>query len=204
MYLQHLRRTATLAAITAVLAATSHADADVRASRRDADLLKQKVVAINQFAAGPSKAPQRTTVTENEVNAYLALDAPNDLPVGVLEPSVTILGPGRLSGRAVVDLDAVRKQSPPRSLLDPRNLLIGRLPVTATGVLTTGNGVARFSLESAAIGGFPMPKIVLQEILSYYSRTPEKPDGISLDGPFDLPSNIREIQVDRGQAIIIQ
>jgi hypothetical protein len=204
MYLQHVRRAANLAVISAVLAATSYADADVRASRRDADLLKQKVVAINQFGARPSKLPRRTTVTENEVNAYLTLDALNDLPVGVLEPSVTILGSGRLSGRAVVDLDAVRRQSPPRSLLDPRNLLIGRLPVTATGVLTAGNGVARFSLESAAIGGLPMPKIVLQEILSYYSRTPDKPDGISLDGPFDLPSNIREIQVDPGQAIIIQ
>jgi hypothetical protein len=204
MYLQHLRRAAHLAVVGAVLAATSYADADVRASRRDADLLKQKVVSINQFAARPSKVPRRTTVTENEVNAYLALDAPGDLPVGVLEPSVTILGPGRLTGRAVVDLDAVRKQSPPRSLLDPRNLLIGRLPITATGVLTTANGVARFSLESAAIGGLPVPKLVLQDILSYYSRTPEKPEGISLDGSFDLPSNIREIQVDRGQAIIIQ
>jgi hypothetical protein len=117
---------------------------------------------------------------------------------------VTILGPGRLSGRAVVDLDVVRRQSPPTSLLDPRNLLIGRLPVTATGTLKTGNGLGRFSLESAAIGGLPMPKVVLQEILSYYSRTPEKPEGISLDDPFDLPSNIREIQVDRGQAIVIQ
>jgi len=109
-----------------------------------------------------------------------------------------------LSGRAVVDLDAVRRQSPPTSLLDPRNLLIGRLPVTAIGVLTTGNGVARLSLESVAIGGLPMPKFVLQEIVSYYSRSAEKPAGISLDDSFDLPSNIREIQVDRGQAIIIQ
>ncbi len=204
MYLRQLPRTAYLAVIAAILAATSHAGADARTSRRDADLLKQKVAAINQFAVRPSKATRRTIVTENEVNAYLTLDAPGDLPVGVLEPSVAIVGPGRLSGRAVVDLDAVRRQSPPRSLLDPRNLLIGRLPITATGVLTTGNGVAHFSLESAAIGGLPMPKIVLQEILSYYSRTPQKPDGLSLDGPFDLPSSIREIQVDRGQAIIIQ
>jgi hypothetical protein len=192
------------AVVAALLTLTLHADADGRASRRDADLLKRKVVAINQFAAKPSKVPRRTTVTENEVNAYLALDAVNDLPVGVLEPSVTILGPGRLSGRAIVDLDAVRKQSPPTSLLDPRNLLIGRLPVTAIGVLTTGNGVARLSLESVAIGGLPMPKFVLQEIVSYYSRSSEKPAGISLDDSFDLPSNIREIQVDRGQAIIIQ
>jgi len=211
MYLQHLRRAIAprtqvrMAALgAALLVLTSPASADGPASRRDADLLKQKVVTINQFATQPSKTPRRTTVTENEVNAYLALDAVNDLPVGVLQPSVTILGPGRLSGRAVVDLDAVRKQSPPTSLLDPRNLLIGRLPVTAIGVLTTGNGVARLSLESVAVGGLPMPKFVLQEIVSYYSRSPEKPAGISLDEAFDLPSNIREIQVDPGQAIVIQ
>ena len=190
------------AAALAVVA--SHVDADTPASRRDADLMKQKVIAITQLGAKSVRPPRRTTVTENEVNAYLTLDAGKDLPAGVVQPWVTILGPGRLSGRAVVDLDVVRRQSPPTSLLDPRNLLIGRLPVTATGTLKTANGLGRFSLESAAIGGLPMPKVVLQEILSYYSRTPEKPGGIGLDDPFPLPARIREIQVDRGQAIIVQ
>ena len=166
--------------------------------------MKQKVVTITQFGAKPVRQRLRTTVTENEMNAYLTLDAVKDLPTGVVDASVAILGPGRLSARAVVDLDAVRRQSPPKSLLDPRNLLFGRLPVTATGVLTTANGLARLSLESVAIGGLPMPKAVLQEILSYYSRTAQKPDGISLDDPFALPANIREIRVDRGHAIVIQ
>ena len=42
-----------------------------------------------------------------------------------------------------------------------------------------------------------MPKFVLQEIVSHYSRTPEKPAGIGLDDPFALPARIREIQVER-------
>jgi len=84
------------------------------------------------------------------------------------------------------------------------NYLFGRLPVTAVGTLTTSNGVGRFALESATVGSVPMPKMLLQEIVSYYSRTPEKPAGISLDDPFELPARIREIQVDRGQAIIVQ
>ena len=193
-----------MAVSMAIAAIASHASADARASRRDADLMKQKVVIITQHGAKPARQLRRTTVTENEVNAYLTLEALKDLPAGVVEPSVAILGPGRLSARAVVDLDAVRKQSPPRGLLDPRNLLFGRLPVTATGLLTTGNGLARLSLESVAIGGVPMPPVVLQEIVSYYSRTPQKPNGISLADPFALPANIREIRVDRGQAIVIQ
>ena len=106
------------------------------------------------------------------------------MPAGVVEPSMTIARHRPPVGRAVVDLDAVRKQKAPTSLLDPMNYLMGRLPVTATGVLTTSNGVGRFELESASVGSVPIPKILLQEIVSYYSRTPEKPAGISLDDPF--------------------
>jgi len=117
---------------------------------------------------------------------------------------VRILGTGRVSGRAVVDLDAVRKQRNSASLLDPASYLTGRLPVTAAGVLTTTNGVGQFALESASVGGVPIPKFLLQEIVSYYSKTADKPAGISLDDPFALPARIREIRVERGQAIIIQ
>jgi len=180
------------------------ARADVAPSRHDAQLLKQKVATINGFSAQPAKQARRTTVTENELNAYLAYDAGQDLPIGVVSPSLTILGTGRVSGRAVVDLDAVRRQSPPTSLLDPRNLLMGRLPITATGVLTTSKGVGRFDLESATVGGIPVPKVVLQEIVSHYSKTPSNPAGIGLDDPFALPAGIREIQVERGQAIVVQ
>src|SRR5437868_245131 len=174
------------------------------ASRRDADVLRQKVDLINKHAERPTKEGRRTTVTESEVNAYLAIDARPQLPVGVVDPAVTIVGTGRLSGRAVVDLDAVRTAKNPTSLLDPVNYLSGKVPVTATGTLTTKNGVGRFVLESAAIGRIPVPKLILQEIVSYYSRTPEKPAGIGLDDPFELPAKIREIQVLRGQAIIVQ
>ena len=107
--------------------------ADVRASKRDAALLKQKVATITAHAEKPTKVARRTTVTENEVNSYLVYEAREQIPVGVVDPSVTILGTGRVSGRAVVDLDAVRKQKNPTSLLDPMNYLMGRLPVTATG-----------------------------------------------------------------------
>jgi hypothetical protein len=138
------------------------------------------------------------------VNAYLAFEAKEQLPVGVVDPAVTIVGTGRLSGKAIVDLDAVRKAKGPTSLLDPMNYLWGRLPVSAIGVLKTSKGVGHFELESTRINGVPIPKLLLQEILSYYSRTAEKPAGISLDDPFALPARIREIQVQRGQAIIVQ
>lgn len=178
--------------------------ADARATKRDAAALKQKVTGITAFADRPGRAGRRTIVTEAEVNSYLVYDAKQQIPVGVVDPSIAVIGPGRLSGRAVVDLDAVRKQKAPTSLLDPMNYLMGRLAVTAVGTLKTANGVGRFELESSSIGSIPIPKILLQEIISYYSRSPEKPSGIGLDDPFALPARIREIQVERGQAIIVQ
>jgi hypothetical protein len=178
--------------------------AETKYTRRDADTLRQKVAIINEHGQRDVRQPRRTTITENEVNSYLVFDAGQQLPAGVVEPSVSILGPGRLFGRAVVDLDAVRKSRASTSLFDPTNYLTGRLPVTATGTLTTNGGTGRFQLESATVGGVPVPKLLLQEIVSYYSRTPDKPSGIGLDDPFALPARIREIQVERGHAIIVQ
>jgi hypothetical protein len=193
-------------ALAAICATVAHAapGGDARAQQRDSALLRQKVDIINKHAERPTKQGRRTVVTENEVNAYLAVDARPQLPTGVVAPSVTIVGTGRLSGRAVVDLDAVRVAKNPTSLLDPVNYLTGKVPVTAVGVLKTSNGIGHFELESASVGRIPVPKLILQEIVSYYSRTAEKPSGISLDDPFALPARIREIQVLRGQAIIVQ
>lgn len=202
MSCNHLGAAVGLAAAGALLGGTL--GADTRASRQDAAELRRKITTITRYAAARATAPRRTTITERELNAYLAYDAKPELPAGVVDPQVTMLGTGRLSGRAVVDLDAVRREKNPTSLLDPVSYLTGRLPLTVTGVLATSTGVGRFTLESATIGGVPVPKALLQQIVSHYSRAPERPNGVSLDDPFPLPARIREIQVERGRAVIVQ
>jgi hypothetical protein len=198
-----MRRSALTASLVALLLAAAPS-ADIRTSRKDAARLREKVATITAHGEKAVKQPRRTILTENEVNSYLVYDAKEQLPVGVVDPWLSAIGPGRVSGRAVVDLDAVRKARNATSLLDPMNYLFGRLPVTATGTLKTANGVGRFELESASVGSVPIPKMLLQEIVSHYSRTKENPSGLSLDDPFALPARIREIQVERGQAIIVQ
>ncbi len=165
--------------------------------------LERKLDPIRRQAERPDKA-KPVVITESDVNGYLHAAGASGLPAGVVDPTVSILGDGRISGRAVVDLDAVRKDKKPAGLLDPVNLLRGQVPVMATGVLTVSDGVGHFALESATAGGVPIPKVLLQYILSYYSRTPDNPDGLSLDRPFPLPEHIREVSVERGRAIITQ
>ena len=194
-----------MAIVAAGLMPAASTLAQVPASRTDAQTMKRKVAAIAARGERPTTEGQRTTVTESEVNSYLAYELGGDLPTGVMDPSVSAIGPGILSGRAVVDLDAVRKAGGNSTgLFDLRSYLTGHVPVTATGVLRTSNGRARFELQSASVGGVPIPKSLLQQIVAYYSKSPGKPGGISLDEEFDLPARIREIQVERSQAIIVQ
>ena len=177
-----------------------------RLSREDADRFQSKLTRIVAFGNAPAvKAakPQSTPVTDAEVNSYLKYNAGSQVPTGIVDPVLSALGEGRVSGRAVVDLDAVRTQKK-RGWLDPLGYLTGRLPVTASGVLTTKEGQGQFVLQSAEISGVTIPKSVLQELLSYYSKSKETPEGINMDAPFELPSRIREIRVGTGTSTVVQ
>jgi hypothetical protein len=127
----------------------------------------------------------------------------DQVPAGVVDPTLNALGDGRVRGAAVIDLDAVRKQKA-RGWTDPLSYMTGRLPVTAAGLLITQNGVGRFQLESAEISGISIPKSLLQELLSHYSKSAENPSGISIDDPFALPASITEIRVGKGEATVVQ
>lgn len=175
-------------------------------TRQDADRFQQKLLQIVSFGnmkPAAKAAPRSTQLSDSELNAYLRFHARDQIPAGIVEPSLHALGEGRVSGRAIVDLDAVRKQKT-RGWLDPMGYLTGRVPLTAAGRLTTQNGVGRFDLESAEISGVPIPKTVLQELLSFYSRSDEQPAGINMDDPFELPSRIVEIRVARGNTTVVQ
>ena len=196
------RLTAGLLCVVAVIPMAAQA----RLSRQDGERFQAKLITI--VAHGNAKPvaaakPRITQITDTEVNSYLRFHAAEQIPVGVVDPALTALDDGRVSGTAIVDLDAVRKQKQ-RAWSDPMGYLSGRLPLMAVGRLTTKDGIGRFELESAELSGVPVPKTLLQELLSYYSKTPENPAGIDMDAPFELPSRIREIRVVRGNATVVQ
>jgi hypothetical protein len=172
-------------------------------SRADADAFHTKLIQIGTNGLAEKPSARKITVLEREVNAYLNVNAKRDLPPGVLNPVIRILPDGRLNGQATVDLDAVRTQKE-RGMLSPWALLRGTVPVEAVGTLRTQNGVGAFTLESASIGGVPVPKTVLQEVVSYYSRSESQPNGVDFEAPFRLPARIREIQTRQGQALVVQ
>jgi hypothetical protein len=191
--------------LVAILAAVAPVLTDRQSlAREDATRLRAKTDAITRNGQASSFAPLVTTVTEQEVNAYLAFDAKEFLPAGLTEPRIIVLPDLSLSGTAIVDLDAVRRLRQSRGWLDPLNYLSGKVPVAVTGRLDATDGMARFALESAKVGSIPVPKIVVQELVTFYSMTASNPRGLSLDDPYPLPARIRQIDVRPGGALVKQ
>jgi len=162
---------------------------------------KLQAIVARSLVTSATAEPVTTTFTQDEINAYLS--ALGDLPSGLRQPSVRLLDAGGLDVRALVDLDAVR-DSQDRGWLDPFKYVSGMLNVQAIGSLRGTRGQGVFRLESAKVGGAPVPKALLQELLVYYTRSPELPNGLKLDTPFDLPASIREVDVRLGLATVIQ
>lgn len=190
-------------ALVALLSCIASAASDP-VTRRDAARLQAKIDRINKNAA-ERRGAVKTAVSEAELNSYLLYELGDKLPAGVKDPWVSILGEGRVSGRATVDLSQVGKsRKTAGGMLDPYSYLTGSVPVEADGVLKSKDGMASFVLESASVSGVPVPVWMLQDIVTSYSKSPESPQGVALDKPFALPAGIREIQIARGQAIVIQ
>jgi len=161
-----------------------------------ADRMQQKLEAIVKFGAIPRLETQSTVIEEGEVNAYIAQHLQSEIPPGISTPTLRILADNRLSATATLDLDAMNAGRPPSEGFDPIRLLTGSLPAKVSGRLITENGTGRFELESAELGGIPLPRALVSQLVARYD--------VNIDDPFDLPSSIREIKVEPGQVTVLQ
>ena len=198
-----------IALLGSVLVAQADAEAQAQQepTRAEADSMQTKIDRVAATAEGPprpaSAAQLRTTFAEREINSYLALEGPEFLPPGIAMPRVRLGDDNRVQARAIVDLDGVRR-SRERSLFDPLAYITGSVEVVAVGTVegSGGEGVIRY--ESATVGGVEVPKTVAQELLRFYTTTPERPRGFAFDEPFALPAGLRAVSVERGAATVTQ
>ncbi len=167
-----------------------------------AEAFEKKVVVVQ--ANKSAKAPKPTQFTEAETNSYLKFKAGPLLPTGMTEPVITMHGAGRVTGRAVVDLDIVRQKQSSGGWFDPTTYMTGKLPVSAVGRIVTADGQGRFELERADISGIPVPKSLLAQMVNYFTRTADNPSGSSIDDTFELPADIRRIDVATGRFTVVQ
>jgi hypothetical protein len=179
--------------------------AGATASRQQADSLARKITQITQRGSqAPAAAARRTEVSEDEINSWFEFRGRPYLPNGVTSPTVAMLGEGAMRGVATVDLEALgKRRSRGGGMLDLWSYLGGKVPVAVTGTLRANNGRGQFEMTSAEMAGVPVPKALVQQLLSLYAPTADdKP--LSLDASFELPAKIRSIDVGRGQLVVVQ
>ena len=103
-----------------------------------------------------------------------------------------------------MDLDVVRKQKE-RGWMDPLAYLTGR---HAAHRARQADHAGRGGSVPVGVGGSIRRQhsqgACCRSCCRIYSRTPENPNGINMDDPFELPSKIREIQVGKGEAVVVQ
>jgi hypothetical protein len=186
------------------LTPTTSSPAAGQLSKEQGDRLERKIEEITKNASANPVRSKRTTGSELEVNSYLNFNLKDKIPRGLTSPQITIVGDGQLAGRVFVDIDEFKRHRTSGGLLDPLNYISGQVPVTARGVLRTQDGKGKFQLGSAEILGVPLPKPLLQELVTFFSRTPDNPNGFNIDAPFNLPAKIREVVVNRGDAVVVQ
>jgi hypothetical protein len=105
----------TLAALLALATvAGSSLVAFQRYSKQEGDRFQSKLQRIvvfgNTQAATGRRASQNTDFTDDELNSFLRFNARAQIPEGIVDPTLSALGDGKVSGQVTVDLDAVRKQ----------------------------------------------------------------------------------------------
>ncbi len=186
------------------LAATIGIAASSPLSPEEGNSLARKIERIQQNAAAEPARSQTTRVSDSEANSYLAFNLKEKIPRGLANPEIRMSGDGRLAGRVHVDIDEFKRGRQTGGIMDPFSYISGQVPLTARGLLRTRDGTGQFHLIAAELHGVPLPKPLVQELVSYFSRTPERPNGFNLDQPFELPAKIRAISVDSGEAVIVQ
>ena len=168
------------------------------------DAFAQKIVLVQKISEQKSSKDRLTTFTQAETNSYLKYGAGDLLPTGLTQPQITMIGEGKVSGKAIVDLDIVREKSGSGSWFDPTSYLTGKLPVTASGRIVTWDNKGRFELDTATINGIPLPKSLLAQMVNFFSRTADNPRGSSIDDTFELPAKIQRIDVNSGSWVTHQ
>jgi hypothetical protein len=166
----------------------------------DADSLAQKLEDMRErYLRGEARAKD-FRVSDREVNAYLAHRLSDQIPKGVRGLWVSF-APDLFNAGGRVDLATVRDRIPDSSLAF---LLQGLVPVELSARLKADGGMGKVEIQSCRLGGMEVPKALLQQLLTMYSKSSSRPEGLRLEDPFELPYGIRSARLLAGEAVLRQ
>jgi hypothetical protein len=165
-----------------------------------ADELLAKIELVRERFQNDVTEPKDFEVSEEETNAYFEHRLVDHVPAGVVEPWLRF-SDGLVTAGAMLDLDVLRERMPQSSMA---SFLSGRVPVELVSGIHAEDGVGKLAFESVTLGGLPIPQSLLQQIVTAYTKSPSRPDGVQLDESFPLPYGIESARIERGRVVFRQ
>ncbi len=171
-------------------------------SWEDADQVADTVARLERrLKAGKPASREPITVTERQVNSYVALALGAKLPRAVTGVSLRF-EPERLAASGMLDLDAVRAKLPQGGASSLLAFLSGTVPVVLKGRLQAEGGEGKLDLEEATVAGISLPASLLSQMVAQATRSAGQPGGFDILAPFPLPWTARSVRLEPGRAVV--
>lgn len=133
----------------------------------------------------------RFSLTEAELNEYLAWELQTQQRPGVRQLQLRVAPQNSVGIAAVIDLDAVARWKP--NLIPPllHAMLHGTKNMDLEARFQAERGGITFQVERTAIEGVPLPPTVVQRILEEVAA--RQPEHYDLTRPVKLPAGVQRV-----------
>jgi hypothetical protein len=159
-----------------------------------ADALKvfRAIETIKEAPPPSAGGLRRISVSERELNAYIAFRIENEKEEMMKELSLKLMDEQKLEGKLVLDLRGAKISS----------LLPDRATFFFAARLEAGDGKARIRLDKLFLEQQPIQPVVIDLILLFASRKDNAVPS-SLNEWIDLPIGIRELRTDKERLTVL-
>ena len=159
-------------------------------SLEEAQKVLRTIIEVDSTAQQPWSGPPRSvTITESELNSYIAYRIETEKEEIMKELQLKLLGDNMIEGKIHIDL---RGQKIP-SFIKPE------MDVFFAADLITNNGQAKVDMKEIFLGDEPIKPMILDMVMAISARLRNEP-ATSLSDWYELPYGIKDIKTEKGKA----
>lgn len=161
--------------------------------------MDKKIAAIESNTTNPPAQPQTTTITQDELNAYLNEGGVN-VPKGLSDIKIEFVS-GTVHASSQVNFDQLSEGHGGGNPIFSA-LFSGTHDVEADAQASGSNGQGTVTIETVKLDGVTVPKSALQYLIQHYVK-PKYPQA-GMTSTFTLPDNIETASVQQSQVALTQ
>jgi hypothetical protein len=159
-------------------------------SLEEAQKVLRTIIEVDSTAQQPWSGPPRSvTITESELNSYIAYRIETEKEEIMKELQLKLLGDNMIEGKIHIDL---RGQKIP-SFIKPE------MDVFFAADLITNNGQAKVDMKEIFLGDEPIKPMILDMVMAISARLRNE-QATSLSDWYELPYGIKDIKTEKGKA----